>query len=255
MTRRKPVVAANWKMNGSRQLVDSLLQEIKQSGVDQQLDVVLSPPATLYSYVDNAIKQLDVNIFLAAQNINELDCGAYTGEISAHLAKESGCNWVICGHSERRSLFNESSKTTAQKFIKAQSLGMKPVLCVGETTEEHEQGKTYSRLTAQIETILHLGGIDAIKDCIIAYEPIWAVGTGKPASPKLAQEVHRFIRGMIGAICAETAQSIRILYGGSVTPDNADVMFSQPDIDGGLIGGASLVPEKFIKICQAALVK
>ncbi|MER2492295.1 triose-phosphate isomerase [Catenovulum sediminis] len=254
MTIRKPVVAANWKMNGSRQLADNLLQQIQESGVDKQLQVVISPPATLYSYIDEKIIQNKLEIILAAQNINELDKGALTGEISAHLAKESGCKWVICGHSERRSLFNESSITTAEKFVKAQSVGLKPILCVGETTEEYEKGKTFSRLTAQIEAVLHIGGKTAFKDCIIAYEPIWAVGTGKPASPELAQDVHRFIRGMISSVCPTTAKSVCILYGGSVTPENAASYFAQPDIDGGLIGGASLIPEKFIEICQTALV-
>lgn len=253
MTKRMPVVAANWKMNGSRALVDQILQQVKQTGVCQDIEVVISPPATLYSYFDQQRKNNALeHVFLAAQNINELDSGALTGEISVGLAKESGCQWVICGHSERRSLFNESSKVTAQKFMKALNAGLKPILCVGETTEEHEQGKTFSCLTAQIEAVLHLGGKQAFKDCLIAYEPIWAVGTGKAAPPEMAQEVHRFIRAMIGSICPETAASVRILYGGSVKPENAAALFSQPDIDGGLIGGASLVPEQFIKICQSA---
>ncbi|MCU4676750.1 triose-phosphate isomerase [Catenovulum sp. 2E275] len=253
MTKRMPVVAANWKMNGSRELVNQVLLQIKQSGVCQDIEVVISPPATLYSYFDEQkkIHELD-HVFLAAQNINELDNGALTGEISVGLAKESGCQWVICGHSERRSLFKETSKVTAKKFMKALNAGLKPILCVGETTEEKETGKTFSRLTAQIEAVMHLGGKQAFKDCLIAYEPIWAVGTGQAASPELAQEIHRFIRGMIASICPETAKTVRILYGGSIKPENAAALFSQPDIDGGLIGGAGLVPEQFIKICQLA---
>ncbi|KMT64040.1 triose-phosphate isomerase [Catenovulum maritimum] len=255
MTNRKPVVAANWKMNGNRQLVDNAVQSIaKQSELKNNLDVVISPPATLFSYLDSAKKTYNSDVILAAQNISEFEQGAITGELSVHHVKEMGCQWVICGHSERRSLFGERSSVTAQKVLQAKKQGLKPIICVGETAEEYEAGKTYSRLTAQIEAIFNLGGEQAFTDSIVAYEPVWAVGTGKAASPELAQEIHHFIRGMIRAMSPVTAASVRILYGGSVTPDNAAALFSQPDIDGGLIGAASLVPEKFIKICQAAMV-
>lgn len=255
MTNRKPIVAANWKMNGSRQLVDDMLKAVTQSNINKNIDVVISPPATLYSYLDFTKKNLKSDVILAAQNINEKDNGAITGELSIHHVKETGCQWAICGHSERRTLFGERSTITAQKVLKAKSQGIKPILCVGETTEEYKAGKTFSRLTAQIEAVYNIGGEKAFTDCIIAYEPVWAVGTGQAATPELAQEVHHFIRGMIRAMSPVAGKSVRILYGGSVTPDNAAALFSQPDIDGGLIGAASLIPEKFIKICQLAVVK
>lgn len=250
--RRKPIVAANWKMNGDRALVDRVLAGISKTQLDKDIQVMIAPPATLLDYLSNQSRLKQLNIAVAAQNVNEADCGALTGEISVAQVKEAGAKWVICGHSERRSIFLERSKKTAEKFVKVHQAGLIPVLCVGESVKEYKNGKTYSRLTSQIEAVLHKGGEQALKDSIIAYEPVWAVGTGKAARPEQAQEILFFIRNMVASICPEVAESIRIIYGGSITPENAAELFAQPDIDGGLIGGAGLNVEKFIKICQMA---
>ncbi|NTS75337.1 triose-phosphate isomerase [Catenovulum sp. SM1970] len=253
MTKRKPVVAANWKMNGDRRLVDDLMNTFQGSAIFQQVEVVLSTPATLLDYSQQQRQNACPEIVLAAQNMSHLDSGAHTGELSAQMFKEVGCDWVYCGHSERRHVYGESSKLTAKKFVQAKEAGLVPVLCVGETEEERQKGKAFSRLTSQIEAVINLAGKDCFEGALVAYEPVWAIGTGNPATPEIAQEAHKFIRGMIAAMCAETADSVRILYGGSVKPENAQALFSQPDIDGGLIGGAALKPEQFMSICQAAV--
>lgn len=252
MANRKPVVAANWKMNGDRQLVKQFIEIVHAAEVTNNVDVVLSPPATLLDYANTTRLEQKADIILSAQSISELSSGAYTGELSASMFKDVGCTWVYCGHSERRHIFGESSEVVAKKFIQAQKNGLTPVLCVGETEEERKKGKAFSRLTSQIEAVINLAGKDCFQNAIFAYEPVWAIGTGKAATPEIAQEAHKFIRGMIAAMRQESAESIRILYGGSVTPDNAVELFSQPDIDGGLIGGAALRPLDFVKICQAA---
>jgi triosephosphate isomerase len=250
---RKPVVAANWKMNGNRQLIDDMLTSLQASNITQDVNVVLSTPATLLDYM-NQQKQLKCDdVILAAQSMSQHDFGAHTGEISAELYKDVGCTWVYCGHSERRHIYGEGSKLVAKKFIQAQKNGLVPVLCVGETEEERKKGKAFSRLTSQIEAVINLAGKECFNNAVVAYEPVWAIGTGNAATPEIAQEAHKFIRGMIAAMSQESAENIRILYGGSVKPENAKALFSQPDIDGGLIGGAALIPEQFMKICQAAI--
>ncbi|WP_017446293.1 triose-phosphate isomerase [Gayadomonas joobiniege] len=250
--KRKPIVAANWKMNGNRALVDKVLESIRITGVDKNVQVMLAPPATLLSYLAEQVKDLKLDVAVAAQNVNEMEKGALTGEISVAQVKEAGAQWVICGHSERRSIFAERSKKTAEKFVKVHQAGLTPVLCVGESVKEYKNGKTFSRLTSQIEAVFHRGGEAALKNSVIAYEPVWAVGTGKAARPEQAEEILLFIRNLVSSICPEVAASIRIIYGGSITPNNAADLFSQSNIDGGLIGGAGLEPEKFIKICQMA---
>ncbi|AWB67079.1 triose-phosphate isomerase [Saccharobesus litoralis] len=249
---RKPVVAANWKMNGNKQLVTDFLKAVADSGASTNIDIVLSPPATLLDFTQTQRDSLCKDVILAAQNMSQLDNGAYTGELSAQLFKDVGCNWVYCGHSERRHKYGESSKLVAKKFIQAKKNGLVPVLCVGETEEERKKGKAFSRLTSQIEAVINLAGKDCFDNAILAYEPVWAIGTGNAASPEIAQEAHKFIRGMVAAMRQECSENIRILYGGSVKPENAKELFSQPDIDGGLIGGASLKPHDFVEICQAA---
>ncbi len=253
MTIRKPVVAANWKMNGKRHLVDEFVRAFSADDILNQVDVILSTPATLLSYAQQQCEQQHVDLILAGQNMSRHSSGAHTGEISAELFKDVGCSWVLCGHSERRNIYGERSELTAQKFLKAQKLGLTPVLCVGESEEERNEGHAFSRLTAQIEEVINLAGKSCFRNAIIAYEPIWAIGTGRAATPEIAQEAHKFIRGMVAAMCSESADSVRIIYGGSVTRENARALFEQPDIDGGLIGGASLVPKQFKKICAAAL--
>lgn len=254
MKNRTPVVAANWKMNGNRQLVEQLKSELCKYDICDKVDFVFGPPATLLGYSSEVFKDCK-RATLAAQNISHLEQGAFTGEVSAGMIKEMGCEWVLCGHSERRRLYDEGSRLVAKKFARAKKHGLVPVLCVGESEEERRKGKTFSRLTAQIEAVLNEVGCEGFQNSIIAYEPIWAVGTGKAATPEIAQEAHKFIRNMISAMSPSSAETVRILYGGSVKPENAASLFSQPDIDGGLIGGAALVPEQFRDICLSAVVE
>lgn len=253
MPNRKPVVAANWKMNGNFQLVNNMVKTIADSNITDSVDVVLSTPATLLDHCNQVKQQECDDIILAAQSMSQYDAGAFTGELSAQLYKEVGCTWVYCGHSERRHIFGESRDLVAEKFVQAQKMGLTPVLCVGETEDERRVGKAFTRLTSQIEAVINLAGKECFHNALVAYEPVWAIGTGNAATPEVAQEAHKFIRGMIAAMSADSAENIRILYGGSVKPENAKALFEQPDIDGGLIGGAALSPEHFLKICQAAV--
>ncbi len=247
---RKTLVAGNWKLNGSiadtATLIDGIL-----SGLDRvtATDVAICPP---YPYLAQAQSLLAGSaVSLGAQNVSDQGSGAYTGEVSAAMLKEFGCDYVIVGHSERRSLYGESDEFIARKFSAAQAAGLIPVLCVGESLEEREQGVTENVVARQLDAVLALSGVSALANSVIAYEPVWAIGTGKTASPDEAQAVHRFIRDRISSHDGDVAEKVQILYGGSVKPDNAEELFSQADIDGGLIGGASLKAEDFLGICSA----
>jgi len=248
---RKPLVAGNWKMHGSRaenaDLVGSLLDRLRP---EWQAEVMVCPP---FVYLLETGRQLKGHgVLLGAQTLCAEPQGAFTGEVSAAMLKDVGCTHVIVGHSERRHLFRESDAAVARKFVAAQANGLVPVLCLGETLEERESGKTWEVVSRQLEAVVSVSGIDAFTRAIIAYEPVWAIGTGRNATPEQAQEVHAMIRGRLASLSGTIADSVRILYGGSVKAANARELFSMPDIDGGLVGGASLKAEEFAQICAAA---
>ena len=248
---RKPMVAGNWKMNGSSESVKELMAGIKDGmGSVNNAEVVVCPPAVYISRVVGAAA--DTAIKVGSQNICDEDKGAFTGEISGEMLKDIGCEYAIIGHSERRSLYGESDELVARRFAAARRNGIKPIFCIGETLEEREQGITNDVCSRQIDAVVALEGVEALADGVIAYEPVWAIGTGKTASPEQAQEVHAFIRGKIAALNADVAEGLRILYGGSMNAGNAAELIGQADIDGGLIGGASLKSEDFLAICKAA---
>ena len=186
-----------------------------------------------------------------AQDVHQLDKGAYTGEVAASMLCDFGCHYVIVGHSERRSLYGESSQLVAEKFVAAQKTGLVPILCVGETLAQRENNSTEAVVAEQLDAVIKLAGVQSLRDAVLAYEPVWAIGTGKTASPEQAQAVHAFIRQRIKALDGQVAQGLCILYGGSVKAANAAELFAMPDIDGGLIGGASLVAAEFLAICEA----
>lgn len=248
---RTKLVAGNWKMNGSLESIRTLIDGLK-GGMDniKQAGVAVCPPAI---YIPEVASLLEGSrIAVGSQNICDQDSGAYTGEIAGSMLKEFGCQYAIVGHSERRSLYQETDEMVAQRFAAARRHGLKPILCVGELLEEREQGITEEVVDRQIDAVIKVEGIEAFADAVIAYEPVWAIGTGKTASPQQAQDVHQFIRGKLAALNATIADNIVIQYGGSVNAGNASELFAMEDIDGGLIGGASLKPEDFLAICQAA---
>ena len=250
MPNRRYLVAANWKMNGTLDSASSLVAAIKQGLAEEnKAEVAICPP---FVYLTEISALLDGTVVeLGAQNVSQLESGAFTGEVAAAMLKDVGCHYVITGHSERRALYGESDKVVAEKFIAVQKAGMQPILCVGELLEEREANTTEDVIAKQLDAVIEMAGIKAFNAAVIAYEPVWAIGTGKTASPEQAQEVHEFIRLRLARHDNETADSVRILYGGSVKADNAEQLFKMADIDGGLIGGASLVAEDFLTICQA----
>ncbi len=241
---RKRLVAGNWKMHGSRPSNRALLESIVQgiAGVPAVECAVCVP----YPYLADTAEQLrGTALAWGAQNVSEFARGAYTGEVSASMLVELGCRYVLVGHSERRQLFGEKDEQVAAKFAAALDAKLVPILCVGETLAEREAGQTEKVVGRQLDEALTTTGIDAFSRAVVAYEPVWAIGTGRTASPQQAQEVHAFIRRKI-------FQGTPILYGGSVKADNAAAIFSMPDVDGGLIGGASLVAQDFLAIIRAA---
>jgi triosephosphate isomerase (TIM) len=248
---RVPLVAGNWKMNGSRASAQDLLTGIK-AGVGQivRAEVAVCPPFVFVPMAQSALEGTVVR--WGAQNLSTEQSGAFTGEVAASMLKEFGCHYVIVGHSERRSLYAEDDDTVAKKFAVARAAGLVPVLCVGETLGERERGVTEEVVARQLDAVIGLEGAAALADGVIAYEPVWAIGTGVTATPDQAQEVHAFIRGRVASREPQVAGGLRILYGGSMKPDNAAELMAKPDIDGGLIGGASLKASDFLAICKAA---
>ncbi len=248
---RKPLVAGNWKMNGTRASVAALLGGLK-AGIGQvtTAEVAVCAPAI---YIPETQSQLDgTPIAWGGQDLSIHASGAYTGEIAGSMLQDYGCRFVIIGHSERRAYHGESDELVAQKFTAARAAGLVPILCVGETLEEREQDITEQVVGRQLDAVIAECGIDKLGEGVIAYEPVWAIGTGKTASPEQAQEVHAFIRGRLTAGSQAVADGVRLLYGGSMNPKNAAELLVQPDIDGGLIGGASLKPDDFLAVCSAA---
>lgn len=248
---RKGLVAANWKMHGSMADNSALLSALTTSlnEVGAKADILICPPAV---YLEQARTRLaGTGILLGAQNVHSQEAGAFTGEISAPMLSDSGCSHVIVGHSERREIFGESDQFVAEKFAAARASGLVPLLCVGETLAQREADKTQDTVLAQLEAVLEHAGIDAFKQAVVAYEPVWAIGTGLTATPEQAQQVHALIRQRLEDANADVAGQIHIVYGGSVKGGNAAELFAQPDIDGALVGGASLVAEEFLKICRS----
>ena len=241
---RKPFVAGNWKMNGNLALVAEFNQKLANVKADSEI-VICAPSLLLHAFETHSFA-------IGAQNVSHLNNGAHTGELSVEMLKEAGCGYAIVGHSERREDQSESSELVALKAKQCVSSGVVPIICVGEPLEVREAGDVESFVGEQLDALVSAMSIDELSKTVIAYEPIWAIGTGKTASPEQAQEVHEFIRGYFNKVDAQLAQGLRILYGGSVKPDNAETLFAQKDVDGGLIGGASLKAEDFISICQAA---
>lgn len=250
---RKPVIAGNWKMNKSINEAIELVNSLKRELVDiQGIDIIICPVYTALSDVSDLL--IDSNISLGAQNIYWEPSGAFTGEISPSMIKDAGCKYVIIGHSERRKYFDESDETVNKRIKAAQSVGLIPIFCVGETLEEHEAGKTIDVVKRQLKGGLEGLENEALPKIVIAYEPVWAIGTGKTATPEQAQEVHKFIRGWLNEnYSPEVAESLRILYGGSVKPANARELMQQSDIDGALVGGASLDSSSFVEIVKNSL--
>lgn len=247
---RRPLVVANWKMNGNlssnRQLLESFLG--RWQGV-HQAEVGVCPPAAYLGQVSGLLSS--TNVELGAQDVSHAQGGAFTGEVSASMLADCGCRFAIVGHSERRDYHGESDSLVAKKFIAAQDQGLTPVLCVGESLVQRESEETLLVVGEQLKAVIDAAGRNALATSVIAYEPVWAIGTGLTATPEQAQEVHAFIREQLGALGA----GVRILYGGSVKSANAQELFAQEDIDGALVGGASLNSDEFYSICQAADLK
>jgi len=250
MSQRQALVAANWKMNGNLDSIRPLLAGVVEgiaSGCASE--VAICPPAIYLAEVSGILA--DTRLALGVQNVSSHESGAHTGEISADMVRDYGCRYVIVGHSERRHIYGENDDTVAEKFIRVQASGLIPILCVGEELEEREAGNTEDVVARQLDAVIDKAGIGSFKTAVIAYEPVWAIGTGLTATPEQAQEVHAFIRLRLARHDDGIADDMRILYGGSVKASNAQELFSRADIDGGLIGGASLVADDFIAICQA----
>lgn len=245
---RTKIVAGNWKMNGQLQQVIALTAQLKEMlSFSDSAQVAIMPPAIYIPMVNELLA--GSNIALGAQNVYPKDSGAYTGELSAPMLKDFNCSYVLVGHSERRHGFHEDENFVAQKFHHVKEHGMIPVLCVGETLIQREKGQTEQIIANQILAVSELDK-NSFQNCVIAYEPVWAIGTGKTASPEQAQEVHQFIRNLIAKIDSNDAERVTLLYGGSVNENNAKALFAMPDIDGGLVGGASLNAKQFVEIVK-----
>jgi len=247
---RQPLVAGNWKMNGSLDSIIELVEGIK-AGIKSvtTAEMAVCPP---FVYIPQVAALLEGSaVSLGAQDVSDQVAGAYTGEVAPAMLTDVGCKYVIVGHSERRSLYGESDAFTASKFAAARKAGLSPILCVGELLEEREQGITEQVVARQLDAVIDLEGVAAFADAVIAYEPVWAIGTGKTATPEQAQAVHAFIRGKLAALDGDIAAGVQILYGGSMNPGNAAELLAMADIDGGLIGGASLKADDFLAIGRA----
>jgi triosephosphate isomerase len=247
---RRAFVAGNWKMNGDLGQAQSLSAGIIQNCTNlDAIDIGVCPPSVYLTAVAEELK--DQPILLGAQDLSRHDNGAHTGEVSGSMLRDIGCSIVLVGHSERRQDHAESNQMVAEKFKRAQECGVTPILCIGETQAQFESGQTHNVVSGQIKAVLELCGEQALSSVILAYEPVWAIGTGLTASPDQAQGVHEYIRELLSKAGA-VAEDVRIIYGGSVNSNNAAELFAMADIDGGLIGGASLKIDDFVSICKAA---
>lgn len=250
MTTRRPLVAANWKMNGTLASLKPLVAEVRTGVAECRAEVALCVPFPYLGEVGAALAGTAIG--LGAQDLSEHEAGAYTGEVSAAMLRDYNCRFVVVGHSERRTLFAESDALVARKFVRAIAYGMTPILCVGELLSERESGQTEEVVARQLDRVIEDAGVTQFSRAVVTYEPVWAVGTGRAATPDQAQEVQAFIRLRIARHDDRVADGLRILYGGSVTGDNAGEIFAMADVDGGLIGGASLNAAEFVRICRAA---
>lgn len=249
MEQKKRFVAGNWKMNGSlaqnRELLTALIEMVK----DAPSDIVVFPPAIYISQVADLVKGSNIKVGL--QNVSPEAKGAFTGEISLAMAKDFGCDYILIGHSERRTLYGETDADVARKMQAVVAAGLTPVICVGETLEEREDDRTEAVIKQQLTSVIEAIGIEAFKDAVIAYEPVWAIGTGKTATPEEADQVHDFIHCTLKAYDDSISDLVRVVYGGSVNASNVDSLFAKENIDGALVGGASLEAEGFTKIALA----
>lgn len=250
---RRKFVAGNWKMHGMLAQNNELLNALREGMASMSsVDCAVCVP---FPYLAQAQTKLTgSNVKWGAQDVHQLDKGAYTGEVAALMLRDFACSYVIVGHSERRAIYGESSRLVAEKFVAAQQAGITPILCVGETLEQRESGVTEAVVAEQLDTVIQLAGAQALKNAVVAYEPVWAIGTGKTATSAQAQAVHAFIRQRVATQDGQIASGLCILYGGSVKANNAAELFAMPDIDGGLIGGASLVADEFLAICRAGQI-
>jgi triosephosphate isomerase (TIM) len=251
---RRPMVAGNWKMHGSQASNRALLAELESYvRQDWPIDIAVFPP---YVYLADAVRTLEEGrILVGAQDVCAESGGAFTGQVGAAMLKDVGCSYVIVGHSERRRWYHEDDSLVARKFAAALAGGLTPLLCVGETLEEREAKQTESIVSRQVDAVIAMHGVGGFAGAVLAYEPVWAIGTGRTASPEQAQVVHAFLRDRIRVHDANIAAHLRILYGGSVKAGNAAELFAMPDVDGGLVGGASLSADEFRQICAAAAVR
>ena len=247
---RRRIVAGNWKLHGDRAFAHALLDAVAAAGAPAGVELVVLPPLPYLGEL--AAHYVGTGIAFGAQDVSANTRGAYTGEVSASMLLDVGAKYGLVGHSERRQYHAEGSELVARKFLAAREAGLVPILCVGESLHQREAGQTEYCIERQLQPLLELGGVAALDGAVIAYEPVWAIGTGRTATPEQAQAVHAFIRGEVAAHDAKIAGSLPILYGGSCKPDNAAALFAQPDVDGGLIGGASLVAGDFLAIAAAA---
>jgi triosephosphate isomerase len=246
-----PLVAGNWKMHGNTETASHLVSQLvaqwnDRSDAERSVEMVLFPPSVYLHLVKEAV--VGSGIAVGAQNMSQYVSGAYTGEISGDMLVDQGCDYVLVGHSERREIFTESNAKVAEKFQAAQNVGLTPILCVGETLQQRQQEQTVAVVESQIKAVIDYVGLHNVCRAVVAYEPVWAIGTGETASAEQAQQVHKAIRTQLGDLGAVT----RLLYGGSVKASNATELFNQPDINGGLVGGASLEAKEFLKIVQLA---
>ncbi len=248
---RRILVAGNWKMHGSTAMAESLVRGILE-GIEEtpDVDVAVFPPAPYLGAVGAVAR--GTRLAWGGQTLNPNAVGAFTGEVSGAMLRDLGCRYVLVGHSERRSLFGETDDDVAARFVAARDQGLEPVLCVGETREEREAGVTEEVVARQVDAVLALTGIEGFADAVLAYEPVWAIGTGLTATPEQAQAVHAFLRGKLQSLDDIIGGQIRILYGGSVKASNAADLFAQEDLDGALVGGASLTADDFVGICRGA---
>ncbi|MBI4938018.1 MAG: triose-phosphate isomerase [Nitrosomonadales bacterium] len=247
---RCKLVAGNWKMFGSLTQNEALLNAVAAGAAKMPgVDCAVCVPFPYLAQTQQLLR--GSRVAWGAQDVHQLDKGAFTGEVAASMLSDFGCRYVIVGHSERRSLYGESSNLVAEKFAAARKAGLTPILCVGETLAQREGGVTEAVVAEQLDAVTGQSGVQSLRGAVLAYEPVWAIGTGKTASPEQAQTVHAFIRQRVAARDGQIAQGLCILYGGSVKAANAAELFAMPDIDGGLIGGASLVAADFLAICDA----
>jgi triosephosphate isomerase len=247
---RRRIVAGNWKLHGDRAFAHGLMDAIAAVPAPAGVERVVLPPLP---YLGDLVERYAASgVAFGAQDVSANEKGAYTGEVSAAMLVDVGARYGLVGHSERRQYHHESSELVARKFLAARAAGLVPILCVGETLHQREAGQTEYVIQSQLQPLVDLGGVEALDGAVVAYEPVWAIGTGRTATPEQAQAVHAFIRGEIAARDAKIAGSLPILYGGSCKPDNAAALFAQPDVDGGLIGGAALVAADFLAIATAA---